>query len=130
MTDAAMPLAIGRRRLGLAAAGLLAAPAFIRHALAADVPRFTLGVASGQPRPHSVVLWTRLMGLDLPERCEVRWELAEDEGFSRLASAGVFEAEAAWAPPASPSCAPRPPRRAPATPGPSNWRSWMDSSTC
>lgn len=97
MTDAAMPLAIGRRRLGLAAAGLLAAPAFIRHALAADVPRFTLGVASGQPRPHSVVLWTRVTGLDLPERCEVRWELAEDEGFSRLASAGVFEAEAAWA---------------------------------
>lgn len=53
-----------------------------------DYP-FTLGVASGMPRPDSVVLWTRLAphphaaggGLD-PLTLPVRWELAEDESFS------------------------------------------------
>jgi alkaline phosphatase D len=54
-----------------------------------DYP-FSLGVASGMPRPDSVVLWTRLAprphdplgGLpDAP--LAVRWELAEDEAFSR-----------------------------------------------
>lgn len=59
---------------------------------------FTLGVASGMPTPSSVVLWTRLAprpreplgGLpDAP--VEVRWELAEDEGFSSgLRSATVL----------------------------------------
>lgn len=85
-----------RRRLGLAAAGLLAAPAFVRHVRAADNPRFTLGVASGQPGPHSLVLWTRLMGLDLPPHVEVRWEMAHDPGFTRIAASGKFDAELAW----------------------------------
>jgi len=51
------------RRRWLALAGSAAvAPAFVRHACAADVPRFALGIASGQPRAQSVVLWTRLTG--------------------------------------------------------------------
>lgn len=87
----------GRRRLlALAAAGL-AAPAFVRHARAADVPRFTLGVASGAPRPDRLVLWTRLTGLDLPPQVAVDWELADDEGFTRIAARGTETAEAAWA---------------------------------
>jgi len=50
---------------------------------------FTLGVASGMPRPDSVVLWTRLApkphesGGGLPPLpFAVRWELADDERFS------------------------------------------------
>lgn len=78
----------------------LASPAFVRHALAvtaADVPRFTLGVASGQPRADSVVLWTRLMGIDLPAQVTVAWELAHDEGFEQIVARGSETAEAAWA---------------------------------
>ena len=85
-----------RRLLALGATGL-AAPAFVRHARAADVPRFTLGVASGHPLPDRLVLWTRLTGIDLPPRTEVRWELAHDEGFTQIAARGVETAEAAWA---------------------------------
>jgi len=91
-----------RRRLllaaaGLAAAGLGVAPAFVRTARAADAPRFALGVASGQPGADGVVLWTRLTGADLPPRVDVQWELAHDEGFTRIAARGVETAEAAWA---------------------------------
>ena len=52
-----MTLAALRRRTLLLAA---AAPAFVRHARAADVERFALGIASGQPQPSTVVLWTLL----------------------------------------------------------------------
>lgn len=92
-----------RHWLGAAAAGALASPLspvsplFIRHARAADVPRFALGIASGQPRPDRLVLWTRLTGTDLPERVEVRWELARDERFEQIAARGTETAEAAWA---------------------------------
>ncbi len=76
-----------RHLLGLAlAAG--AAPLFVRHARAADADRFALGVASGQPQPAGVVLWTRLTGADLPPAVEVRWEVAHDEAFSRIAARG------------------------------------------
>lgn len=55
---------------------------------------FSLGIASGAPRPDSLVLWTRLApdplnggGLD-PHPIAVRWELAADEGFHRLVRSG------------------------------------------
>ncbi len=59
---------------------------------AADAPAgdypFTLGVASGMPRPDSVVLWTRLApqphapgGGMPPKPLKLRWELADDDGF-------------------------------------------------
>lgn len=85
-----------RRREGLVAAAL-AAPLFIRHARAADEPRFALGVASGQPRPDGMVLWTRLTGDDLPERVPVQWEVAHDEAFTHIAARGTDTAESAWA---------------------------------
>ena len=66
----------------------LAAPAFVRHVNAADVPRFGLGIASGQPQATSLVLWTRLSGDDLPAQVGVQWELAEDEAFTRVAAKG------------------------------------------
>ncbi|MFD4140430.1 alkaline phosphatase D family protein [Streptomyces sp. NPDC058572] len=56
---------------------------------------FTLGVASGDPQPGSVVLWTRLAprpyepGSGLPAaRFTVRWELAHDELFTRIVRRG------------------------------------------
>ncbi|HTP73838.1 MAG TPA: alkaline phosphatase D family protein [Burkholderiaceae bacterium] len=81
------------RRRWLAQAGAAAlAPAFVRHARAADVPRFALGVASGQPRERSIVLWTRVTGADLPAQVTARWELARDERFTDIAARGSEEA--------------------------------------
>jgi alkaline phosphatase D len=67
-------------------------------------PRFTadpfsLGVASGCPRPDGVVLWTRLApaprepggGLP-PETFPVTWRLAEDPGLVRVVRQGVAPA--------------------------------------
>jgi alkaline phosphatase D len=67
---------------------------------------FTLGVASGDPTPDGVVLWTRLapdpLALDglggMPDRTvAVRWEMAEDEKFRRIVRRGVAPATAEWA---------------------------------
>ncbi len=51
---------------------------------------FTLGIASGEPSPDGVVLWTRLLpepgeadGGLRQEAVEVEWSIAEDEGFTR-----------------------------------------------
>jgi alkaline phosphatase D len=55
---------------------------------------FSLGVASGSPRPDSIVLWTRILPdpLDAQSAGEqpfgVQWEIAEDEGFKRIVSRG------------------------------------------
>src|SRR5882724_3505585 len=87
---------IRRQLLGLSLAATLS-PAFVRQALAADVPRFALGIASGHPRADSVVLWTRLSGSDLPERVDVHWEIAHDEAFTQIAARGSETAERAWA---------------------------------
>jgi alkaline phosphatase D len=87
---------LSRRRLLAAALAASTAPAFVRHAAAADVPRFEQGVASGFPRPDGMVLWTMLTGPGLPERVEVRWELARDEGFREIVARGSEVAEAAW----------------------------------
>ncbi|MFD7403457.1 alkaline phosphatase D family protein [Streptomyces sp. NPDC059866] len=98
---------IGRRRF-LTVTGAAAALAFavnlptagVAGAAELDAARitddpFTLGVASGDPLPDSVLLWTRLApspyesGSGLPaERVEVRWELALDEGFRRVVRRG------------------------------------------
>ena len=50
---------------------------------------FTLGVASGSPTHDSVVLWTRLVESSLDNRpVVVRWEVAEDDTFSRIVQTG------------------------------------------
>ncbi len=93
-----VPLDSSRRRLLLqGSAALIAVPSLLRHALAADVQRFALGIASGQPRADGIVLWTRVTGADLPERTTVRWEIARDEAFQQIAARGEETAEAAWA---------------------------------
>ena len=76
---------------------LLLAPWFIPHARAADLERFALGVASGQPRTDGMVLWTRLTGTDLPPQVDVQWELAHDEAFTRVAARGTESALPEWA---------------------------------
>ncbi len=60
---------------------------------------FTLGVASGDPLPEGVVLWTRLApdpltggGMAGRGPVEVRWELAADEGFTQIVQSGAAAA--------------------------------------
>jgi alkaline phosphatase D len=60
--------------------------------LAADP--FALGVASGDPDPTSVVLWTRLIGAGLPDTVPVRWELSAEDDFATLEADGVETATA------------------------------------
>ncbi len=89
------PISPRRRSLLQAALAAGSAPLFIRHASAADTDRFGLGLASGCPRATSLVLWTRLTGAALPAAAEVRWELADDEGFSKIVASGSEQAVAA-----------------------------------
>ena len=67
---------------------------------------FMLGVASGDPEPDGVVLWTRLAPEPLapdgrggmPRRkVRVRWELATDEAFTSVVQSGVELARPALA---------------------------------
>ncbi len=60
---------------------------------------FGLGVASGDPLPDAVVIWTRLapepLALDgnggMPSRkVPVHWEVARDEGFRQVVRRGMF----------------------------------------
>lgn len=62
-------------------------------------PPFLLGVASGDPLPDRVILWTRLApagGMpDAPVR--VRWEVAHDDSFKEIVTSGEAIAEPAFA---------------------------------
>ncbi|MFF1929376.1 alkaline phosphatase D family protein, partial [Streptomyces sp. NPDC058228] len=109
MRDAARH--VGRRRF-LTVTGAAAALAFsvnlptagAASAAELDARRisedpFTLGVASGDPLPDSVLLWTRLAprpyepDSGLPNaRVQVRWELARDENFTRIVRRGTATA--------------------------------------
>jgi alkaline phosphatase D len=59
---------------------------------------FTLGVASGDPEPDGVVLWTRLApepltGGGMPaQRIEVEWQVATDERMSNIVKKGEVSA--------------------------------------
>ena len=90
---------------GVGAAGLVLGPG-ARPALAAQAPAdpFTLGVASGDPTPSGVLLWTRLAPDPLtpdggmPDRdLQVLWQVATDERFTDVVRAGSVVAEAQWA---------------------------------
>jgi alkaline phosphatase/alkaline phosphatase D len=88
---AAATLAFGT---GLPARGAMAAPQLDAARITEDP--FTLGVASGDPLPDSVVLWTRLApapyepdgGLG-QQRIAVQWEVALDEWFAIVVRDGV-----------------------------------------
>ncbi|MFE5793038.1 alkaline phosphatase D family protein [Streptomyces sp. NPDC056503] len=90
VTGAAAALAFATQ---LPAAGAAAAAELDGRRITEDP--FTLGVASGDPLPGSVLLWTRLAprpfepGGGLPaERVSVHWELARDERFTRTVRRG------------------------------------------
>ena len=94
---------ISRRTLlrtgGSAAAGIV----LLGHAAAKAAPPFaaypfSLGVASGDPTPDGIVLWTRLAPKPLeggglpPEVFGVRYEVAADEEFRQIVRRGAIEA--------------------------------------
>jgi alkaline phosphatase D len=65
---------------------------------------FTLGIASGEPEPDGVVLWTRIAPSPFEENggvsadaVEVTWELANDEAMTDIVQQGTYVTEAAWA---------------------------------
>ena len=115
MTPPLFPLPGGpqlNRRTFLAGSASFAAAAVLsthaRGAVAA-APKFSaypfsLGVASGDPAPDGVVLWTRLAPRPLengggmpPEPVEVAWQVAEDEAMTRVVQRGTATARPAWA---------------------------------
>ena len=64
----------------------------------ADDP-FTLGVASGDPTPTGIVIWTRLAPRPLDpdggmngQRTVVTWEVADDEAFAKIVRQGRYTA--------------------------------------
>jgi alkaline phosphatase D len=84
-------------RRTLLLAGVAGVTAFSASASARPADPFTLGVASGDPTPDGVVLWTRLAreplaedGLGgMPRRAiEVFWQVSEDERFTRIVQQG------------------------------------------
>ncbi|MFQ6226575.1 PhoD-like phosphatase N-terminal domain-containing protein [Nocardia sp. NPDC002869] len=98
-------MALSRRRLlqaGTAGAAALLAGAGLASSAPYRAPRwlgdpFTLGVASGDPLPEGVVLWTRLapdpfapdaLGGTARAPVTVEYEVAEDEHFRRIAARG------------------------------------------
>lgn len=113
---------VGRRQLivGAAALAALAAcsddgggdssapsptlgPTTTRHPARLSGDPFGLGVASGDPRADSVILWARLAPTPLSEGdrsgmpadpVDVVWEVAADDRFTRVVTRGVATAEA------------------------------------
>jgi alkaline phosphatase D len=83
---------VDRPRTGVAAAAEM-------NAARIDSDPFTLGIASGDPQPGSVVLWTRLAPAPyqpdggLPaERIDGDWEVARDPAFATVVSRGTATA--------------------------------------
>ena len=82
---------------GVTLVGAMGPQAFARPRF--DVNPFSLGVASGDPTPNGVVLWTRLAPEPLlpgggmtDEVFPVRYEVARDEGFRRIVRHGAVGA--------------------------------------
>ena len=88
-----------------AAWGTPPATAGVRRVTNPQVPDgvFSLGVASGDPHPDSVVLWTRLApdplnGGGMPEvNVPVQYEVAEDDAFGRVVRSGQVRARPKYA---------------------------------
>jgi alkaline phosphatase D len=76
------------RRTLLRAAGLGAGAAALPSPAAAASAPFQHGVASGDPLPDGILLWTRVSGFDGP--VTVAWELAADAGFATVVTSGSF----------------------------------------
>ncbi|MEU1863079.1 alkaline phosphatase D family protein [Streptomyces gardneri] len=106
MTSQFISSAPSRRTVVKAAAvTAVAAPALLGAASPAladsGAPAFLHGVASGDPLPDGVLLWTRVTpsaeavpGSGLGPDVTVGWELAEDRGFARTVASGSTTASA------------------------------------
>lgn len=90
-----------RGAVGLAALPLVGFTTTEVRRSPARVDPFTLGVASGEPAADGPVIWTRLApnpladdGLGgMPSRVvDVEWEVADDEGFTRIEQRGIAAA--------------------------------------
>jgi len=101
------PINSGRRRFLRYGAGLGIALSGVGRARSnagfSENP-FTLGVAAGEPMPDGFVIWTRLAPSPkspdggMPARdVEVRWEVAEDPRFRRIAREGTAAARTVFA---------------------------------
>lgn len=100
---------VSRRGFLLGTASLAAAAMWSDRALGvtrknvmlSDSP-FQLGVASGDPDPTSVVIWTRLApkpleGGGMPdEAVEVTWQVADDEAMTKIVREGTTTATPDW----------------------------------
>lgn len=105
-TSGSRTAAVSRRTLllgGLAVAAGASQPAAARLPWGGAGDPFTLGIASGDPWPTGVVLWTRLAPQPLaddgrggmPHRTvPVGWQVASDPGFRRLVRSGTARAVA------------------------------------
>ncbi|WP_055526687.1 alkaline phosphatase D family protein [Streptomyces graminilatus] len=87
-----------------AATAVLAGPlaAALPARAAAEVPQFLHGVASGDPLPEGVLLWTRVTptaeaapGSGLGPDTEVSWTVARDKAFTNIVAKGSTTATAA-----------------------------------
>lgn len=78
-------------RRGLLIAGASAAMARPAWAQSLSAGAFTHGVASGDPLPDGVILWTRFVGGD----GRIAYEVAEDETFATISARGQVEASPA-----------------------------------
>ncbi|CAM5291948.1 MULTISPECIES: alkaline phosphatase D family protein [Streptomyces] len=86
-----------------AATAVLAAPlAAAIPARAAEAPAFLHGVASGDPLPDGILLWTRVTptaeavpGSGLGPDTEVAWTVAKDKAFTNVVAKGSVTATAA-----------------------------------
>lgn len=79
-------------------------PAAAEHRPDRSEDLFTLGVASGDPLPHAVVIWARLAPSRLepyggmkPENATVGWQVSEDEEFGRVVRSGKVAARPEYA---------------------------------
>ena len=105
---------LSRRRFltgSLAGAALLVtsqadmAAALSGRAAGLDRDPFTLGVASGDPTPWGIALWTRLATAPLaedgsggmrPEAVPVQWQVGTDESFRTVVASGHAVADPRW----------------------------------
>lgn len=86
------------RLVGLAMGGTAAlATAPARRALAGVVPAplFPDGIKSGDPKPSSGVIWTRVPAPPGGGAAPIVWSVAEDAAMQRVVGGGVVDAEAA-----------------------------------
>ncbi|WP_327174925.1 alkaline phosphatase D family protein [Streptomyces sp. NBC_01335] len=104
MTTQHAPAPSRRTVVRAAAATAVAAPVLLgaTAARASAGPVFLHGVASGDPLPDGVLLWTRVTpspdavpGSGRGADTEIGWEIAEDRAFSRTVAAGTSLARAA-----------------------------------